>query len=565
MMRILTLAATFASTYALPARRVTLENDITSFGNARSWEQVRASQETDAMTVFFMLKHSDETLRSLESLFWKVSDPLNSQYGEYLSQEHLAQRFAPAAEAVDAVTVFLSDNNIEHSLSATRDMVEATMPATVAAQLFATEVHAFQHKRTGLVLNRATQPYSLPVEVAQHVALVGDLVALPHVPTPITAEPAMSEKDDASWPTDCNKGGIFHKCGSALQKWVTPEVLKTRYKITYDESSKSVGSMAVAEFQGVMWDKHDFEIFEKTCGLAPGTINVTTQIGHDAPIDCRIPIIGGATCTEALLDIEYIKAIADDIPLTDIFNSKFSLLAWAKQVADLPSPPLIQSVSYGNDEKQQTSAAFMQESNVQFQKTGLRGISIMFATGDQGVWGRSGTLGGKFNPDFPTGSPFVTGVGGTDFLKAGELGDEKAWNNGGGGFSDTFPTAPYQVTAVNKYIQSKGGGAADFPAAKYFNASGRGYPDISALAGVQNPYCVVADGATTGVGGTSAACPVAAGIFAKVNSARIKSGGKPLGFLNPFIYQNTHCFQDVMHGNNKGAGRAGFPAVQGWE
>ena len=84
------------------------------------------------------------------------------------------------------------------------------------------------------------------------------------------------------------------------------------------------------------------------------------------------------------------------------------------------------------------------------------------------------------------------------------------------------------MTAVNKYIQSKGGGAADFPDAKYFNASGRGYPDIAALAGVQNPYCVIVGGAATGVGGTSAACPVAAGIFAKVNSARIKSGGKPL-------------------------------------
>ena len=566
MLRLALAAATAASAGALPGRRVVLEADVAVYGGGDSWERLRVAEESDTVTAYFMLKHTDETLASLESLFWKVSDPQNAQYGDYLTQRDLVERFAPPTDSVAAVTAFLAENNVEHSLAATSDIVEATMPATVAAELFATEFHTYKHKRTGLVLSRVARPYSLPADVARHVALVGDLVALPHVPQMLTAEPAASksEKETAAWPTDCNKGGLFHRCGSAIQKFVTPEVLKMRYKIAYGQDT-SVGSMAGAEFQGVMWDKHDFGIFEKTCGLAPGTINVSTQIGHDAPIDCRIPIIGGATCTEALLDIEYIKAIADDIPLTDIFNKQFSLLKWAKQVADLASPPLIHSVSYGNDEKQQTSKAFMEEANVQFQKTGLRGISIMFATGDQGVWGRSGTLGGRFHPDFPTGSPYITGVGGTDFLRAGVIGDEKAWNDGGGGFSDTFPTAPYQVTAVNKYIQSKGGGAADFPAARYFNASGRGYPDIAALAGVQNPYCVIAGGAATGVGGTSAACPVAAGIFAKVNSARLKSGGKPLGFLNPFIYQNTHCFQDVTHGNNKGAGRAGFPAVQGWD
>jgi tripeptidyl-peptidase-1 len=278
-------------------------------------------------------------------------------------------------------------------------------------------------------------------------------------------------------------------------------VLKTRYKISASPPATGTG-MAVAEFQGVMWDKNDFRIFEKTCGLPPNSVNVTTQIGHDAPLECRIPIIGSELCTEALLDIEYIKAVAPEIPLTDIFNSQFSLLKWAKSVSDMADPPHIHSVSYGNDEKQQTSEAFMETCNTQFMKAGARGLSIMFATGDQGVWGRSGVLGGKFNPDFPTGSPYITGVGGTDFLKTGEIGDETAWNDGGGGFSNTFARPSYQAEAVQKYL-SAGSSTPKFPPAKYFNASGRGYPDIAALAGVKNPYCVVAGGLVSGVGGTS--------------------------------------------------------------
>ena len=140
-----------------------------------------------------MLKHTDETLASLESLFWKVSDPQNAQYGDYLTQQDLVERFAPPAEAVGAVTAFLTENKVEHSLAATSDIVEATMPAAVAAKLFATEFHAYQHKRTGLILNRVVKPYSLPADVARHVALVGDLVALPHVPEMLTAEPAASK------------------------------------------------------------------------------------------------------------------------------------------------------------------------------------------------------------------------------------------------------------------------------------------------------------------------------------------------------------------------------------
>ena len=42
-----------------------------------------------------------------------------------------------------------------------------------------------------------------------------------------------------------------------------------------------------------------------------------------------------------------------------------------------------------------------------------------------------------------------------------------------------------------------------------------------------------------GVAGTSAACPVVAGIFTIVNNARLKAGKNSLGFLNPFIYANS--------------------------
>ena len=52
--------------------------------------------------------------------------------------------------------------------------------------------------------------------------------------------------------------------------------------------------------------------------------------------------------------------------------------------------------------------------NTEFKKQGVRGISILFASGDSGVGGYPDGTCSKFVPSFPAGSPYVTAVGGTD-------------------------------------------------------------------------------------------------------------------------------------------------------
>merc|ERR1712238_247 len=107
----------------------------------------------------------------------------------------------------------------------------------------------------------------------------------------------------------------------------------------------------------------------------------------------------------------------------------------------------------------------------------------------------------------------------------------------------------------------------NFPPQNLWNNTGRGYPDIAALAGEKNKYCVNSafrDG-FVGVAGTSAACPVVAGIFARLNGLRLAAGKPALGFLNPFIYQNPQAFFDVTVGMNNANNKYGFTAVQGWD
>lgn len=320
------------------------------------------------------------------------------------------------------------------------------------------------------------------------------------------------------------------------------------------------------------------------------TADVETTIGGNNPKICEA---GG--CVEALLDIEYIEAVAHPIPLTVIYSSTCkslcaarscslsrhlclmigvaylfltidSLLDWVNSVINMADPPLVHSVSYGNDEVQQTSTEYMEACNTQFQAAGAMGLSILFAAGDQGVWGRSG-VGATYHPDFPASSPWVTAVGGTNFQQKSVIGPESTWDCGGGGFSDTFARPTWQDTAVTNYI-ALATAQGVLPSQDLWNATGRAYPDVAALGGQTNPYCVaIKGGSFGGVAGTSASCPVVAGIIAQLNDVRLKAGKSSLGWLNQFIYQNGQCFNDVNDGsmNNCNKGTTGFAALNGWD
>lgn len=175
------------------------------------------------------------------------------------------------------------------------------------------------------------------------------------------------------------------------------------------------------------------------------------------------------------------------------------------------------SVSYG-DVEASIDDSYRVRLNVELQKFGVSGRTVLVAAGDSGV---SCHLG-QFWPDWPTSSPYVTSVGGTD-------GPVRAWSGGGGGFSNHYPMPAYQEAAVNKYLNSPVA-----PASHYFNASGRAYPDVAAFA---TNFEIVVGGGTTGVAGTSCATPTFAGVISILNDVRLLAGKPTLGFVNPLLYK----------------------------
>jgi subtilase family serine protease len=189
----------------------------------------------------------------------------------------------------------------------------------------------------------------------------------------------------------------------------------------------------------------------------------------------------------------------------------------------------------------------------------LQGQTFVYASGDIGLWDPS--PGGSLTDI----EQAITLVGGTE-LSLGPnstYGQEWPWVTGtspdagqatsGGVISQSEPIPWYQWGAA--LVSTQYGGSASLVY--------RNFPDVaflaSSLGGWQN-------GANHGMGGTSSAAPLFAGLVALAN-AQLQGSGRPtLGFLNPLLYglASTAYYYDFFHdittSNGNYCGKAACPA-----
>lgn len=363
----------------------------------------------------------------------------------------------------------------------------------------------------------------------------------------------------------------------------------------------------------------DLELYYRKFNVSSSTKNVVRNGNVGVP--------GGDNFGEATLDVQIITGIAPGIK-TIVSNTDNSTSAeegygfgpaFLHFVIDLnsnPSPPLVISLSLGSlswdscnilcksavslsqgkttfaecEEYMQTQrqvcmypdSAQMDRINVELMKLGTRGVTVLSATGDGGShfsfarFPTKDTIGQLLNkasclynlPTYPSESPYVLGVGGTDWSRGGPT-KPVAWVASGSGFSWRYPVPEYQKTAVAQYLLKQ---ATKLPPASSFNATNRAYPDVAALS---TRVPIVMQGLTFDVGGTSASTPAFAGIISLINDGRLNKGLPPLGFVAPRLYKLDaqhpgEGFYDMSEGSSScdSAGfccDSGFPAAPGWD
>jgi tripeptidyl-peptidase-1 len=127
----------------------------------------------------------------------------------------------------------------------------------------------------------------------------------------------------------------------------------------------------------------------------------------------------GNDCAEANLDLQYLMAVSRYSPTTFYYwGGKDFLLDWIRRVGQMAAPPLVFSISYGMSERD-LPPSYGASFDIEAMKLGLRGVTILAASGDDGAVSqdaRKNAIKCAYSPQFPASSAYVTSVGGTMVL-----------------------------------------------------------------------------------------------------------------------------------------------------
>jgi kumamolisin len=337
---------------------------------------------------------------------------------------------------------------------------------------------------------------------------------------------------------------------SATATSYTPPQLGTIYDFPADTDG-SGQTVAIIELGGG-YAQSDLDAYFAELGIP--TPNVTA-VGVDGGTNVAGKDPNGAD-GEVLLDIEVIGSLAPGADIVVYFapNTDAGFVDAVTQAAHATPTPVAISISWGQSEDEWTADARTSFDDALVDAAAL-GVTVTAAAGDDGS--SDNETDGAVHVDFPASSPHALACGGTTLeanATTGKVKSETVWNNGtgngatGGGVSDTFPLPAWQDTVG---VPTLSGGK-----------TGRGVPDVSAVADPQTGYKVRVDGKDIVIGGTSAVAPLWAALVARL----VQSTGTPIGLAQPRLYGKTKKaadatgFRDITKGNN-GAYKAG----PGWD
>jgi subtilase family serine protease len=488
-----------------------------------------------------------------------VNNPASPEYGQYESIASLSRRFgASAATRRRVVNYMRAHGASDVSADATGQFVDANIGIVDAQRLFGTRLteqrSAPDHGRGPHVdAARFIEPATrvrLPRALKGSVTGVVGLNTAPIATDALAPSSGYVGPDPSATPSGCAAG--------IAEGGFTPNEYLDAYDYTPLQQAGLLGQgerVALVEIDG--FKVSDLRKFADCFDLDTPQIN---PFGVDLPK----PLPPGG---EATLDIEVLDAAAPDLKSINVYETKPDaadvLQAIEQPLQGSGFKPQVISVSLGLCESYtQTGAGktAIAASETAFKVAAAAGISVLGASGDFGSADCAETNSHPPAPlaalavNFPSSSPWVTSVGGTNFtLNAqNQITTQSVWNDaavipgnaGGGGVSKLFARPAWQDgTVVSKW---------------------RAQPDVAMLADVAPGYSVYCTASVDcerrgweTFGGTSAATPLLAGGFALIDELLRRHEKTPLGFANPLLYNlgrnpttAAQAFFDVTTGSN---------------
>jgi tripeptidyl-peptidase-1 len=292
------------------------------------WKAVD-TEEDPVVPLTVALKQKN--LQKLKAFFDVVSDPREATYGEYKSLDEIRALVAPSSSSVKRVVSFFQQRGFgSFELLPSGDFLRMRGRVSAVNAALATDMTQWHSATQERSVWRALTPYSLPAELAALVDYVSGVHHFPRV-----------------------KARFF---SPKSQFAIGPNDLRTRYNVTDYASGSVNNTQAVAEFQGQYYSPQDLvQFFQQYVPANSSDANVAGVIG---------PNIGSSPGVEAELDIQYIMGVNPGAPTYFYSQASFDfwsdLTSWIGVLNSDPKPPLVHSISYGEQAEHQTSEAYKQ-------------------------------------------------------------------------------------------------------------------------------------------------------------------------------------------------------------
>lgn len=498
-----------------------------------------------------------------------VATPGSPLFGRHLTPTQVLARFGPSSADRRRVTAFLRSRGLPAQAAPGGFAIDTVVTVSEAQRLFSTKIAAYRSSagsRFVAPVKAASLPPALDGAVVGVNGLSDRQVARRNTPAakaaqaapiveglqPLTREQSVEFNERVRATGSSLRANLGTQAGCAEGRSTGTPLDDTYYIPAYTPNQwldaygvrslharglKGQGQrVALIEIDG--FDPSDLKTAAACFGFRAPKVSVTTVGGTKSPL---------APGPENTLDLQVLAAAAPGLKEIIVYQGTPTSYALNKQYAAavaLPSSrrPSVISSSIGNCELgEYGDGPYVRQLEQTFKRAASEGITVVAAAGDTGSTGCSGGEGNTSaiaipSAGFPASSPWVTGVGGTNFTldSRNRITEEVVWNNaplafgaGNGGPSLMFRQPSWQR-----------GPGVDYP------SGARGVPDVAMLADPQPGYSIYCTAATlcdglgwVPIGGTSAATPLLGGILAIANQQAKKAGSPRLGHINPLVYR----------------------------
>jgi subtilase family serine protease len=462
------------------------------------------------------------------------------RHGAGLSAETLRSLFGPARATTAAADRYLARRGFTlHSSGILTRTYGGS--AGAAARAFATPIVLY--REAGAVYRRPAGTPSLPPRLASAVTSIDGLSSLP------VAHPLIGRSAAVSALTSCagattlqsQKGGyqpsqLASSGGYDFQSLLDGGSAGQSDTLAFVEFSNYTPSN-VAKYQGCYGTSVPITDVNLNGGTTDRSGAAEVQLDEEV----------AATAAPRLSHIyTYIAPNDGSVSFGSVIDSI---------IEDQPSTHTnLVSISWGDCETPSQFSS-MRSDDVEFQLAQAAGITVVAASGDTGS-DDCGPGSLTYRVDYPSSSPYVTGVGGTSLhLGVSGASHETTWGHpdsdkgtGGGGGASILYTMPGWQSApgvISADTHTTCGAGGDQPC--------REVPDVSLDANPYTGYIIYSGGSWRLFGGTSAGAPLLSAMIADADSYSLTNGGRRLGgSANAFFYANAGAplFRDITMGSN---------------